>query len=349
MSGFGLKRFVFSALKALKTDSLWRFFNRKRVLILAYHGITARNFGIQPWILFPLESFEGQISFLKKHYSVITLERAVTAIRDGEQLPDNTAVVTFDDGYRNNLTMALPVLKNYGVPATVFLTAGYIGTNRILPLDRAYLIIAHARQRKPLVMEEIGLGPLYFDSDESIAASYLAAVAALKRYPTQIQIKYLDVMEGKLDPDYRQNEVHKEFQLLSWEEARKLVESRIIEVGAHTLSHEILSNVSEDEVEKEIVASKSMIELNLSKPVNSFAYPNGTKSDFNESHIRQLKDGGFACSLTTIAKLNKHGDNPYTLGRISVGPDFMNNLDHFALKVSGFNLAAKNVLQGYHG
>jgi peptidoglycan/xylan/chitin deacetylase (PgdA/CDA1 family) len=349
MNGLLLGRFVFHILKDLQLDALSRFLNRKRILILAYHGITARSFAVKPWILFPVESFEEQIRFLCSHYNIISLHQAVTAIYNGSQLREKPAVVTFDDGYRNNLTMALPVLKKYGVPATIFLTAGYIGTDKILPLDRAYLSITNARKKEPLMIQEIGLGPLFFHNNKAIAASYFATVAALKRFPTKAQEKYLDLLEDKLNPDYRQKEAYKEFQLLSWEEVRQLNNSKIIEIGAHTLSHEILSNVSNEEAEKEIVDSKVMIEHNLLQPIDSFAYPNGTDRDYNKSHISQLKKTGFCCSVTTTARLNQCGDDPYTLGRISVGPDFVNNLDQFVLKISGFNLAMKNVFQGCHG
>lgn len=344
-----LEKIIFYALRALGADLLFRYLNRNKILILAYHGITKSEFKIPPWVLFPVNSFEIQMRFLRKKYCVLGLQEVINAIQKNISLPRNIAVVTFDDGYRNNLTLALPILIKYNIPASIFLTTGYIGTDKLLPLDRAYLILTNSQNKQPLFFKEIGLGPLFFDNDESILASYLSTVEALKNLSTEVQEAYLEKLKTILKSDYERSDVENEFKLLSWEEVDYLAKNDLIEIGAHTQSHEILSNVSIRVAEKEILNSKTMIECHLSRKVISFAYPNGTLRDFNEFHSQQLKNIGFVCSMTTVARLNQYSDNRYELGRISIGPIFANNLNHFALTISGCNLAMKNLLRGCSG
>lgn len=336
-----LKRIVFPILKSFQVDRLFQYLNREKVLILAYHGITRKKYKTPPWILITEESFEKQIKYVSRRYKVIPLEQAVNAFVSDGHLPKNTAVITFDDGYRNNYKFALPVLQKYKVPATIFMTAGYIGTDDILPMDEAYLVVAHSGNRSPLAFPEIGLGSLYFDTDEAILGSYNRTVSFLKKYPASEQKKYLKILKDALGSEYEHMDVREDFLLLSWEEIGELVSTGLVQVGAHTLSHQILSSVSFEEAEKEIIDSKYTLQKHIGHEITLFAYPNGAPEDYNIEHIRLLKENGFICSVTTTAKLNQPDDDPYQLGRICIGPELSNSLSHFALKVAGFTFAMK--------
>jgi len=331
-----MKRVTFPILKTLQMDRLFRYLNRKKILILAYHGVTKRKFQIPPWTLIPIDSFERQLKFIKEKYNVITLKQAVAGITNGNKLPGNPAVVTFDDGYKNNLTLALPILQKYGVPATIFLTAGYIGSKEILPLDEVYLVITHSKNRNLITISEIGLGPLLFDSEEAILKSYYETVRVLKRFRTKDQNKYLALLKEILESDYEKSDIVEEFRILSREEIHKLAETGLVEFGAHTVSHEILTNISLKEAENEIFRSKKIIGEYLADDITLFAYPNGTEADYNGEHIGCLKKNGFICSVTTVPKLNAINENPYRLRRVNVGPDLTSILNFFALRTSGF-------------
>jgi peptidoglycan/xylan/chitin deacetylase (PgdA/CDA1 family) len=329
-------------------DRLFRYLNRKKILILAYHGITKRKFRIQPWTLLPQERFEQQIKFIKEKYNIITLKQAVAGITNGNRLPENPAVVTFDDGYKNNFTLALPILQKFGVPATIFLTAGYIGSKEILPLDEVYLVITHSKKRSPITLLEIGLGPLFFDSEEALFESYLRTVHILKGFRAEKQKKYITLLKETLDSNHERKDVVEEFLLLSKEEVTTLLGTGLIDIGAHTVSHEILTNISLEEAENEIVESKDIIEKYFGGEINLFAYPNGTESDYNDEHVEYLKRNEFVCSVATVSKLNGVEDDRYRLGRMSIGPDYSSDLSQFALRTSGFISAANSFRSHKH-
>jgi peptidoglycan/xylan/chitin deacetylase (PgdA/CDA1 family) len=109
-----------------------------------------------------------------------------------------------------------------------------------------------------------------------------------------------------------------------------------VEFGAHTVSHEILTNLSIKMAEQEILRSKEMIEKKLDKNVNLFAFPNGTPSDYSQEHINILKNNGFIGAVCTISKLNTIQDDSFQLGRLCIGSDFSSNPHFLALRTAGF-------------
>jgi peptidoglycan/xylan/chitin deacetylase (PgdA/CDA1 family) len=332
-----LKKIGFLLFRAFQAHRISRFLNRDKLLILAYHGITKKNYEINPWIQIPLDAFEKQILYLKQRYSIIPLERAAEIIRNGKRLPKNPAVITFDDGYKNNYTVALPILEKYSVPATIFVSSGYIGTNKILPLDKAYLFITALKGSKPLTFPEVGLGPLLFYTNEDIANSVDATIKCLKNFPVKKQENILNTLEGFLPNNiYSNNDILEDFLLLSWSEIKNLLDTGLISVGAHTVTHDILTNLTPLEAARQIDDSKSFIQENTKGKVTLFAYPNGTEADYNIDHISHLKASGFMCSVTTTPVFNNADCNLFKMGRFSIGPELSADINHFILKTSGF-------------
>ena len=108
---------------------------RGRLSILIYHRVLARDDPFAPWGI-GAEGFTAQMAALRNHFNVIPLSEAIARLRSGS-LPPRAAAVTFDDGYRDNLTVALPILRRYGIPATVFVASG---TMRRRPADRFHAL-----------------------------------------------------------------------------------------------------------------------------------------------------------------------------------------------------------------
>jgi peptidoglycan/xylan/chitin deacetylase (PgdA/CDA1 family) len=311
--------------------------------------VTTKSYEVPPWIHIPLDAFEKQISYLSRRYTVITLHDAIDSLRRKDNSQKNLAVITFDDGYRNNLTVVQPVLEKYRVPATIFLTTSYIDTDNFLPLDRAYLLITSSKGRQPVFPSIQGLGLLSFSTNEEIFNSYQTTVNFLKKFPVKKQEEYLAILENLLEINYEKisNDITEDFILLSWMEINKLLETGLFSFGAHTATHEILTNVSFDESSKQITDSKSAIENNIKQDINLFAYPNGSAADYNDAHVHYLKENGFTGSVTTTPKLNTIHTDPFRLGRICIGPELSANFNHFSLKISGLINSVKSKLPSH--
>jgi peptidoglycan/xylan/chitin deacetylase (PgdA/CDA1 family) len=344
------KYFLYPFLRIIGVDAAFRYLNRQKIVILVYHGITSNNFFHPPWTLLPVSLFEKHIRFLKQHYKILPLGDVVSALNQKKVLPTNTAVVTFDDGYRNNFTNAFPILSKYGIPATIFLTAGYIGTRRLLPLDKAYLLCRDAQidyfQSRANNKHE----PLSFRNDKERMLSYNRMAEILKKLSTSDQELYLKMFQEGLGVTkfHTKNAINEDFRIVSWDEVITMRNSGWIEIGSHTVSHEILTNVPDKIAEKEIANSKSILEEYLNEPITLFAYPNGQESDFSENHIKILCRTGFSCSVTTIPALNFSNENIYRLKRMSFGSDFSGNLDYFALRTSGCLSYLKGIVKNVY-
>ncbi len=338
---------LYSLLRFIGCDAAFRYVNHKKVLIVVYHGISANGNKFQPFTLLPSTDFERHITFLKKHYTILSLKEIVYLMNQKKKLPPRVAVITFDDGYYNNLTHALPILQKHQVPVTIFLTTGYIGTTKLLPLDRAYLICRYSRELKSQTRPEIGLESLSFNNELERENSFSKLVNVLKKIPTDDQKLYLDSLEQELHvPDFEKDKsIYQDFKLMSWEEVLKLKRSGLVDFGSHTVSHEILTNVPDQIAEKEIIDSKTILEEKLNEPISFFAYPNGRQIDFNSQHIHLLCKYGYSAAVTTIPALNSHKENIYTLKRMNFGYGFSANLDYFILRTSGFLPFFKNMMK----
>jgi len=333
-----LKKIVLRLLKRLNVDNIYRYLNRHKILIIAYHGVSENSYEKLPWTHIPVDIFEEQICFFKKYYQVISLKAIIECIRNKKMLPDRSVAVTFDDGYKNNYKVAMPILKKYEVPATIFLTTGYIGRQKYLPMDRAFLTLFFATNRDPLKLPGSDLQPLHFDCYDAIIESYNSLVAFLKKFSTKKQEEYLELLNRQLLPvEYQANsQIMDDFLLMDWEDVFESSSSCLIDYGAHTVSHEILSNLSETDAEKEILQSKNGIEDKVKDIVNLFAYPNGTLSDFSDEHIQLLKKHGFYGAVSTMSRLNSLTEDPFYLARMCIGSDISSDLDFLALRTSGF-------------
>lgn len=112
--------------------NFWPGRRKNKLLILRYHSISDYR---RHEVNLKVNAFKKQMAFLAAHYRPISLTQAVEVLKNKSQLPEKAVAVTFDDGYKDNYTNAYPILKQCAIPATVFLTAGYIGSERILPHD----------------------------------------------------------------------------------------------------------------------------------------------------------------------------------------------------------------------
>ena len=119
-----MKRIFFTVLHKLRLTRLAAWCNRKRVIILCYHGVTERlnrHPNDPAGLHIRADRFEAQLNYLRRHYQVISLAKFLEARRTNAPLPNHSVVLTFDDGYRNFLTGALPRLAEHEMPASVFL------------------------------------------------------------------------------------------------------------------------------------------------------------------------------------------------------------------------------------
>lgn len=293
------------------------FFRRKitksQIAILMYHRVSQRQ---DSWSLDSIspDGFERQMIHFCRNYDILSLNRLVEHIKQGDDLPEKALVITFDDGYKDNYRFVFPVLKKYDVPATIFLSTGNIGTGKLFWWDKVSYIIQHTNLDQ-LYLEELGKFSIRSERERSHAN--LIANDRLKMFPGEMRDHLIDDLLTISDveiPDDLGEEL-----ILSWDEIREMSNYGIA-FGAHTVNHPTLTNLPLEQAAWEIIQSKNDIERMIGHQVTEFSYPHG---DINADIAKLVEASGFACAVTILPnRLISQGDSAYGLSRIWVVEDF---------------------------
>jgi len=244
--------------------------------------------------------------------------RAVDGRQDLPSVPGDCALlVTFDDGYRNNLTEALPVLEKHEVPCLLFVTTGFIdGTVYPYEIELAEIIEQVDALSVPGHSESVALQDL--TECRSAYQELRLPLKSASREKREAFMAGLATQNG-----YERSDVQREL-LLSWDEVRTLSEHPLVSIGAHTHSHVLLSRQSWRTAWGEIRRSKQKLEEQIGKTVRHFSYPYGG----NSIAVRQMvRWTGFEYGFTTQARRMDRitAWNRYALPRIDIGKLLLDN------------------------
>lgn len=315
-------------------DRLFRYLNRHRLLVVMYHGVTEENFNPPVWTQLPVETFRRQLLFLRDHYRMVSLPEVVAAIGSGGSLPERSALITFDDGLRNNFSLAFPLLEELAVPAAIFLTVDLIGTDRIFWFDELYLlIVAGGRQRVRLSLPGAGAQRRYEKGELSDA--YCACVEALKRVGETVRGDFMNKLRRLVPLERLQ--VPDDFRLLDWDEVRHMERSGLVSFGVHTGTHRILSELDPGGLEAELIAPRKRFAQELGREPQAFCFPNGRPGlDFLGVHQDFLRSCGYLCAFTTEnALFDWRAGDRLGIGRVPAGNDALSEPNFFRLNTSG--------------
>ena len=308
-----------------------------RGLILLYHRVAEVQ--SDPWLLSVTpRHFAEQLEVLRKIGPPIRLRDLAQNLREGK-CPYRPLVVTFDDGYADNLYNAKPLLERYEIPATIFLTTGCMGQDREFwwdELDR--LLLQPGRLPRALHLNidgtthdwDLGEAADYGEDvaqhhrnwrpwdkhDPSARQSlYRALYHLLRPLPADEQRKVLEdlVTWSSARPGGRPG-----FRPLTIQEILTLAQGDLVDIGSHTTTHPVLSACSAATQREEIQQSKTYLEQVLGSPVTSFAYPHGGQSDYTAETVALVREAGFACACSASANVVRRAADPFRLPRLHV-------------------------------
>lgn len=299
-------------------------------LILIYHRVHPRP---DPFMIDPIppERFEAQMRHIARAYRPLPLSELLARSRSGS-VPEGAVAVTFDDGYADNAEHALPILSRHGIPATIFLVTGCIGTGRIPWHDEVLLSFASAKRsaiRIPGAPPHAA--PLPLGTAEERHRAAFAALAALKPMPESDRLAGIRAIQEELGPG---DSGAAASLMLDWNRVRAMRGSGIT-FGSHTETHPILSRVGPGRAREEVERSKRAIERELSEEVAFFAYPNGRPEDFDEATVEALRATGYRAALTTTFGANEAGEDPFFWRRASA---WSADPRRFALQLAWYRL-----------
>jgi peptidoglycan/xylan/chitin deacetylase (PgdA/CDA1 family) len=330
----------------------WMMHNRwarSKAIILLYHRVSEVIEDPQ-WLCVSSRHFAEHLEVLRQSYHPVGLRTLIEHLKGGS-LPPRTVVLTFDDGYADNLLEAKPLLDQASVPATIFVVAGQVGENREFWWDDLSRILLNT----PVLPEHLELiiaGKLY---SLNLDANSRTNTHAGDRWhvlmpidPSPRHTLYRNLAPLLRDLDYEARE-HILATLYNWagldslgrtgyralnqDELRMLVGNGMIEVGSHTMTHPVLSQLTKDAQREEIRRSKRALEEILGREIDSFSYPYGGTGDYTVETVKLVVELGFECACSNFQGLVGEKTDPHQLPRYIVrdwdGDKFASQLDEW--------------------
>ena len=330
-----MKQTILNAMLATGAFVPFRRLNRDKALILMYHRFVQHE--NEDSAKTSARSFIAHLEYLKTHYRLVPMSLISEHIQTGTPLPPATAAVTIDDGYRDAYTVAFPLLRERKIPATLFVATGFVDLECWLWTDKMRYVLSHTTAGKI----EVDIGnqklSLTLGGQASRANGASRVNSLLKTVPDAV--KENEIMRLAISLDVEIPEVPPaEFQPLTWDEAREMYQDGI-EIGSHTRSHPILTNVDDARLRAELSESKSRLETIFSHRIDLFCYPNG---NMDERVRRAAAQAGYRCAVTVEPGLVNGKSDPLALKRFAAEPDFA----HFVQKTSGFETIKNKFLPG---
>ena len=288
-------------------------FGRPGPLILGYHRISKAEWDPQQLCVSP-QCFEEQLEIMMRGGQALSLFEFVRRLRGGDDL-SRTFVITFDDGYEDTLTAAIPILEQFDVPATVFIPTGMIG--KPFWWCEIQEIVNAASQIPGVIVAD--LGGIEFRWEAVPSASDLRAplIHALCAHFRSVPYGRTDAALRTLcsvleSPAYTSGTV----RAMSAEQVVELSGHPLVEVGSHTVTHKSLKGIGINSQREEVRQSKEALQALCGRQIESFAYPNGSISREAPALLEELE---FRCGVTSLVRPVSRRTSPYLLPRPFVG------------------------------
>ncbi|ARN74521.1 glycosyltransferase [Oceanicoccus sagamiensis] len=281
-----------------------RYIKRSQPIILMYHRILNRpeSGAIQPGV------FKQQMQYLMQNYNVISIDELLERLNNNTVEPYSVAI-TFDDGYGDFYHKAWPILRQLQLPASLYITTGFIdGKQWLWPDILRYLLNnTHKSIISHPILGEIRLGKHEIQTAWSRIADILLPLSTTERDSI---FQHLFAQLEVIPPEQPTND----YRPLTWRNLQDMSEQGL-DIGSHTITHPVLSNLDDQDIERELLLSMHRIEEQIGKRPNGICYPNGRSEDINNTVLSIAKETNYQYGVLAINRsIDK--SRKFELGRI---------------------------------
>ncbi|MEL6404290.1 MAG: polysaccharide deacetylase family protein [Chloroflexota bacterium] len=314
-------------------NMLDQYWGINRLTVLNYHRIADVNdpnfVGYAPNVSCDVDMFERQIAWAKDEFNIISLDTLRANVKDGAVLPEKPLLITFDDGYLDNYTAAFPVMQKYDVPAVIFLMTSRMEKTHELAWWAACAEIFKRTQHTHATLPIIG--ERTFDTTRRKSAISNEMIRALKFVPEAEKLSHIATLKEQLEVNFTLDKPI----FCNWEQVRELVAGNVA-CQPHTHTHPIMTRISRQQVHHELATSKALIEEHTDQTAYAFAYPNGTRDDFDETTMEVLRELDYELAFTLEVgpmRASAIPKNPLAIKRVFLSHN--DTFDIFRTKVMG--------------
>jgi len=291
-----------------------------KVVILRYHSIKEDS---KPYedligeaIVHTVDVFKQQMEVLAQQYHPISMDDLYLYLKEEKSLPPRSVVVTFDDGYTDNLEIAAPILNHYGIPATIYVTVNSSGDHSLPWFVR--LRYAFWRTKVKTWKNPVDDSVLELEGKENRIIAFIKSCRSFAPFAGEELSQLVSEVERALEVDT--SNVANNF-MLNWQQMRQLIEMGHT-IGSHTLSHPNLAYIKEDNLLPELLNSRKFLEEKLKVSIYHLSYPNpALHPNWNEQAAQVAGQAGYRTAVTSDLGPVRRGDNPLALKRMWVSSD----------------------------
>ena len=280
-------------------------------LIPMYHGVIPDSSEYSAWTLMRESMFDAQMQFIARHFVPVTLEDVL----QGNFPRGKIAVaVTFDDGLKNNLDIALPILEKHGIPATVYISTSAIEQRQPFWWDKVIMAVQASGCNE--IGPKYGLANIRLRTGnaehcwEDIQSLLTALIET--SYP-QRELLAEQIATDLLGVDYK---IAPEFQVMDIGELRQLATSPLVSIGVHTHTHDLLTRLDADGIRSTVLTGQKKLIEWLGGSIEHFAYPGG---DHNQAVVDVIRELQLPSAVTTDSGVYRADTNPLRIPRLSMG------------------------------
>lgn len=280
--------------------------NRAKLSILIFHRVVPRSDELIPSEV-DADAFNRICGWLRSWFNVLPLDEAAIRLREG-RLPARSLSITFDDGYRDNHDVALPILQRHQLTATFFVATGFLDGGRMWN-DTVIEAIRSAPEGELDLSDIAGCGSFVLNSAASRRSAIGAVLSRVKYIEVSSRLAVVDAIAARAKAALPSD------LMMSSQQVRALHQAGM-QLGGHTVSHPILSTLSDTAARREIDDGRRHIEDITASSVNLFAYPNGKLGqDYGPRDVELVRECGFATAVTTNPGVSASAADPLQLPR----------------------------------
>ncbi len=316
---------------------------RRKAVVLMYHRVLTaeerRQTASHPAVVVDRETFARHAALLKRRFVVLSLEEFAHHIERRIPFPNSSCVITFDDGWRDNYSNALPILRQHGLPALVFLPAGYIGHRRLFwqeALTHLLVRVVGAVRSNPgrraefeAILADAGLAPVLDVSGEDPRPPIIAAVSGQKQLTRPTLEHLIDTLAARLG--VRTDELSDTDGFVDWDQVDAMSRHGVA-FGGHGIDHLLLTQVTDAQADAEIRGSKHLLDSTFAGTAPTFSYPNGYVTP---AIVDRVRAAGFRLGFITRRGFISCTDDPLTLRRLNVHEAVTSSPPMFLARIVG--------------
>lgn len=298
----GKKKLLAQALMVSGVSDLLCRFQSGKLMVFNFHRIRNDDpktiYEFDEEVFGPTASeFKAQMLWLKKNTNIVSEAQLLAALNHGAPLPPRSTMVTFDDGYIDNYTLALPVLKELKIPAIYYIPTESIDERKLGWWDQiAYVVKRTQKQKIRLFGEDIAIQP-------SRDCARAKIILRMKLKDASENVNLLNELSEACEvalPDFEACSR----ELMTWDQVKETLSSGIT-IGSHTHTQRVLSTLSIEDQKKELLDSKTRLEKELSVPMRTLAYPVGGYEHFNLETQEIARECGYEAAFSFTHEINE--------------------------------------------